>query len=39
LNYELESLILSFGERAEVLAPAGLWEKVEARVLGMMGRY
>lgn len=38
-NYELESLILSFGERAEVLGPGWLREKVAARVQGLGRRY
>jgi predicted DNA-binding transcriptional regulator YafY len=38
-NYELETLLLGFGERAEVLAPAWLREKIRERGEGMRGRY
>jgi predicted DNA-binding transcriptional regulator YafY len=35
LNYELESLILSYGENMRVLAPLFLVEKIKARILKM----
>ncbi|MCB0554687.1 MAG: WYL domain-containing protein [Phaeodactylibacter sp.] len=38
-NYELESLILSFGERVEVLRPEGLREKVKGRVGKLFDEY
>jgi predicted DNA-binding transcriptional regulator YafY len=38
-NYELESLILSFGERAEVLAPEGLREQIKRRGRQLWWRY
>lgn len=38
-NYELESLILSFGERVEVLRPEGLREKVKQRAGEMYSLY
>jgi len=38
-NYELERLVLSFGERAEVLSPRWLREKVRERVGRTSGLY
>lgn len=38
-NYELESLLLSFGERMEVLAPASLREKLARRLREAAARY
>ncbi len=34
-NYELESMLLSFGERVEVLAPVSLRERIRERVRAM----
>lgn len=39
LNYELESLILSFGENMEVLAPKELKEKIQERIKSMGNSY
>lgn len=39
VNYELESLILSFGEKVEVLQPALLKEKIEERIQQMIENY
>lgn len=38
-NYELESLILSFGERVEVLRPERLREKVRERAAALSSLY
>ncbi len=38
-NYELESLILSYGENIEVLHPSSLREKIENRIKKMMENY
>lgn len=38
-NYELEQAILSFGEHAEVLAPAWLREKMNKRIADALKRY
>jgi predicted DNA-binding transcriptional regulator YafY len=38
-NYELESLILSFGERVEVLEPESLREKLKVRVNKLFKNY
>lgn len=39
LNYELESLILSFGERIEVLEPAILKQKIKERIVKATNKY
>ena len=39
LNYELESLILSFGERIEVLEPPMLKLKIKGRFVNATNRY
>lgn len=39
LNYELESLILSFGERIEVLEPSILKLKINGRIVKATNRY
>lgn len=39
LNYELEALLLSFGEEVEVLAPAALRERVAAQARAMVEVY
>jgi predicted DNA-binding transcriptional regulator YafY len=38
-NYELESLILSFGEKVEVVEPGLLRDKFKSRVEGSLGNY
>lgn len=38
-NYELESAILALGERAEVLAPAALRDRIRERIAAMSKRY
>ncbi len=38
-NYELESLILSFGEDVEVLSPVSLREKISERLIRMLNKY
>lgn len=38
-NYELESLLLSFGERLEVLGPGWLLKKIRGRIDEMRNRY
>ncbi|GAF05905.1 helix-turn-helix transcriptional regulator [Saccharicrinis fermentans] len=39
LNYELESLILSFGEKVEVLEPTGLRNRIRTRVESLIEKY
>lgn len=39
LNYELEQKILSFGEKAEVLAPLELKERIKSRVSDCLKKY
>lgn len=38
-NYELESLILSFGEKLEVLEPKDFREKIRARIIALNEKY
>lgn len=38
-NYELETLILSFGEKIQVLEPASLVEKIKDRIIKMNNLY
>ena len=39
LNYELEQLLLSFGEKVKVLEPAELKERIKERLAGAMKNY
>ena len=38
-NYELESLILSYGEKVEIVEPKGLQEAISTRIESMYKRY
>ena len=38
-NYELESLILSFGEKMEVMQPLDLKEKIKGRIQALLEKY
>ena len=38
-NYELESILLSFGEKIEILEPSWLREKISSRISEMFKRY
>ena len=38
-NYEMEAVILGFGEHVEVVGPEWLRERIERRCEGMEGRY
>ena len=39
LNYELESLLLSFGEKIEVIAPQELRQKMKERIMKLNNKY
>jgi len=39
LNYELEQLLLSFGEKVKVLEPVELKERIKERLAGAITNY